>query len=320
MRVEPAILNHPKYLALVAILGEQALHYLVSVWAHCQEQQRGEFWAGKDGAWLEMVARWKGQPGQLYEALRDCAGPGRTGFVSQEEGGLRIHQWEEFNSVTVGNWTRNRAGRKNPTDTPRDTRRPPAGVSALRGSSGGSNGHQTQATLERLREAPKDLTPPTDTPTATPTATRPSSPVLSSPSLQEGDDDVAKAFVGLLNELTGAQFELPIVQLEQVTRCYLETGRDRPGIEQMVRRQVALWSGETRTRQWLKPLTLFGEHFHEYYGQRALPARVLTKAELEDRILKNPANRQSTYHSNGASAADKARLAADKKALEQIAS
>jgi hypothetical protein len=80
----------------------------------------------------------------------------------------------------------------------------------------------------------------------------------------------AQAAVALLNLLTGAKFNPPIHELDQIAARLQETGGDVAGVDKMLRRQVALWKDDPKSRAWLKPGTLFGPNFHDYYGQRDL--------------------------------------------------
>jgi hypothetical protein len=100
MRLEPTIVNHPKFIALKSAIGDYAMEALVRMFGHCQEDQRGEFWPGKSPEYLEIVTRWSGEPLVLWNALT------MIGWASQEDGGIRIHQWNDYNSVTVNAWTK----------------------------------------------------------------------------------------------------------------------------------------------------------------------------------------------------------------------
>ncbi len=106
MNVEPELLDHPKFLRLEKRVGAGALKALLRLWGHCAANKRGERWAQADPEYLECVARWEGDTGQLYTALVDI------GWVEETPEGLVIHDWEENNSFTVLNWSRSPNGRK----------------------------------------------------------------------------------------------------------------------------------------------------------------------------------------------------------------
>ena len=74
--------------------------------------------------------------------------------------------------------------------------------------------------------------------------------------------------------------ELPLLKAELRPQEILRGGaslkggeavRDAEGVDQMLRRMVGLWKNNPRLAPSLKPTTLFGDKFHDYYGQRALP-------------------------------------------------
>lgn len=306
MRVEPELPINPKYRRLKTAVGDIAMEVLITIWAHCQQNQRGEFWEGADAAYVEMICNWTGNRGELFRALVECGLP-KVGFIIPEEGGLRIHEWEEMNCQMVGNWRRNPTGRKThtatrrgsptgsrmatptgqtPTATPTGSPTPthtatPTGVGATidglkngaktavgqmgesavkTGQAGGSNefsgdeGEPQRLPLGHPQRLP--LRPPQRT----------VEPVSLSSLYSE-----ATRLVTVLNQVTGSKFNPPLPELEQIVARLQETGGDSDGVEKMLRRQTALWQADAKSRAWLKPGTLFGANFHDYYGQRELP-------------------------------------------------
>ncbi len=151
MRVEPELRTHNKFKRLKRIVGEGAMEYVITVWGHCQSNQRGGFWPGTDVDYVEMLCDWDGEAGLLFKALVECGAP-KAGFIEVETGGLRIHDWDEMNSKTIANWGngakggRPRKGENNPQET-----QPQTGLElGLSGAIGGSkclktgNPEQTQ--------------------------------------------------------------------------------------------------------------------------------------------------------------------------------
>jgi hypothetical protein len=124
MNIEAELVDHPKYLLLREMVGPNALEYLIRIWGHCAANRRGEHWKGKDGKYLEIVARWTGDRSVLFMALVE------VGFVENRLTGIVIHDWESNNSITVANWTRNLNGRpskKKPSKTPQEANTHTAG-------------------------------------------------------------------------------------------------------------------------------------------------------------------------------------------------
>lgn len=99
MNIAPTIFNHPKFIALKAAVGDYAFEAIGRIFGHCQEDQRGEFWPGKSPEYLEIVARWSGESRALWDALV------LIGWAALEDGGIRIHQWNEYNSQLISAWT-----------------------------------------------------------------------------------------------------------------------------------------------------------------------------------------------------------------------
>ena len=322
MRVEPELRTHNKFKRLKRIVGEGAMEYVIAIWGHCQSNQRGGFWPGTDVDYVEMLCDWDGEAGLLFKALVECGAP-KAGFIEVETGGLRIHDWDEMNSKTIANWGngakggRPRKGENNPQET-----QPQTGLElGLSGSIGGSkclktgnpvqthnepNGNpvQTQCKPTLLSVSPSSLSNHSGT----------NKPNVNPP-ITQNDIGLAKQLIEVLNEATGAKFDLPLNELDAVVACLLETRGDVAGIEKMIRRQAALWKHDPKARHWLKPGTLFGANFHDYYGQRDLPVAGADRKTLEERIAKNPANRESVYHRPDATEVEKQQLRDDRSAL-----
>lgn len=104
MRVEPELMDHPKFLALKERIGDFAAEALLRLWGHCQNSQRGGRWTGKNPAYVEIVCRWKGEKGALYSALVE------TTFLDEMRNCLVIHDWDKFNSKARSAWDNGRRG------------------------------------------------------------------------------------------------------------------------------------------------------------------------------------------------------------------
>jgi uncharacterized phage protein (TIGR02220 family) len=281
MRVEPELLIHNKFIRFKRIVGDIAMESLIRLWSHCQTNKRGEFWPGADADDVELQCDWQGERGVLFRALLECGGK-RSGFIEVVEGGILIHDWNAMNATFTANWKNGtKGGRPKTKDgNPLETQsRNGLAVGLAGGSKGGSKQGTDHNRVETQCEPTGNPLETQCEPTA-PNLTRPNLTVLSRNTETEwkptgnplvlDDYGMARHLVALLNELTGAKFELPLNELDAVVRCLLDTNRDFSGMEKMLRRQVALWRGDAKARHWLKPGTLFGPKFHDYYGQREL--------------------------------------------------
>jgi hypothetical protein len=113
MIVEPTLLRSPKYLALKKALGtraDRALEYLVALWAHCQEDQRGGNWGKMGGDYVELIAGWEGTAGELFTILCTANVQGKSGWVEARNGRIVIHDWNEHNKSLVTSWKNGRFG------------------------------------------------------------------------------------------------------------------------------------------------------------------------------------------------------------------
>lgn len=78
----------------------------------------------------------------------------------------------------------------------------------------------------------------------------------------------ARVLLAVLNEATKSRYVENSKMLDPIARSLSEVAGDVEGCKLMIQRQVKLWAGDRTTAQGLRPATLFGEKFHEYYGQR----------------------------------------------------
>jgi hypothetical protein len=125
MNVQPDFPNHPKTRLLKRELGAQAgqaCEFILRLWAHCQENQRGANWGkGVTAEYVEMVCEWPGEPGVLFTALLKRLMPGRTGFAEvNRKGEFIVHDWDEHNRGLLANWFRNPNGRAGANGKPKD--------------------------------------------------------------------------------------------------------------------------------------------------------------------------------------------------------
>jgi len=106
MNLDRSLLDHPKFQTLKRRVQSYAVYALIRLWAHCEQNQRGETWLKEamDGRtpaeYVEYVARWGGKPGALWAALVESK------FVSEYKESIDIHDWEAWNSHRVANWSR----------------------------------------------------------------------------------------------------------------------------------------------------------------------------------------------------------------------
>lgn len=294
MRVEPELTTHLKFRRLKAAVGDVAMECLITIWGHCQQNQRGEYWPGADAAYLEDICFWAGQKGELFRALVECGRP-KLGFVVPEEGGLRIHDWEESNSQIIQNWYRNGRGRGAKRAEPSDNRRTTVGQpnvnptvrhgltdaahtaahmalgqkhqtpchsATLTGSNGLPDGTQREPNGSPTGTVGQPSDNPTNIPSLFPSI---NPPPLSALYAQ------ARGLIQTLNALTGSKFNPPLIELDQIVSRLREVEYDVAGVEKMLRHRCACWRDDAKARAWLKPGTLFGANFHDYYGQRDMP-------------------------------------------------
>lgn len=261
MIVEPELPDHPDYLLLKKAVGDCAMESLIRLWGHCQSNRRGENWAGKGLDYVETVARWDGERGALFRALQDY------GWIEVINEGVRIHNWEKMNAKLIASRSNGGKGgrpNKHSEKNPSETQAKPNTTTTTTTESPSKNGGST-ATLPKPNGNPTETQPQ---PESNPHVTRPSS--LSGLSIQSFYSEATR-LIGVLNQVTGSKFNPPLPELEQIVARLQETGGDSEGVEKMLRRQTALWQADAKSRAWLKPGTLFGANFHDYYGQREQP-------------------------------------------------
>ena len=249
------------------------MEYLVTLWGHCQTNQRGEFWKGADADYVEMICNWDGEAGVLFRALVEC---GKPGFIVVEPEGLRLHDWAETNSQTVYNWARNANGRKG--KKPTGTHGEPTGSGAK--TQPVAEGSEAGSELPVAGTHGLSMVNPRGNPTGSQREANKLSLSLSIIPSEGGAGettglrfDLAQELVGFLNQQTGAKFRGTSAELTAIAQCLARVGNDAAGCRQMIARQVTLWRGDAKSAQWLRPTTLFDDQkFDGYYAQRSLPA------------------------------------------------
>lgn len=115
MIIDPSLLDHPKFHHLVRTLGARgagrnALTYLVRIWGHCQMGQRGGDWGEVSPEWVECVAKWDGDSGELFKALISSPLSGKPGFIEMVGKRVIIHDWDEHNKSLISRWSAGKLG------------------------------------------------------------------------------------------------------------------------------------------------------------------------------------------------------------------
>lgn len=127
MIIEPNLERNQKFRALRRAVGKDALYFLMRVWAHCQEDQRGAHWGKVDSKYIEAVCDWSGTPGKLYELLTTSIVGGKKPFIEVRGGRVVVHEWDKRNQSLINSWKNgNKGGRPRvtngePTANPRVT-------------------------------------------------------------------------------------------------------------------------------------------------------------------------------------------------------
>ncbi len=89
--------RHPKALKLSRLLGvslpEVIGHLHLLWWWALDHAQDGDL-SGLEPEDISDVAMWKGNPKHFVDALLNCGGRNRAGFVERTEKGLRLHDWQ----------------------------------------------------------------------------------------------------------------------------------------------------------------------------------------------------------------------------------
>ena len=82
-------------------MGDKALHYLIRLWSHCQEEKRGGLWMGATPDYVEAVCQFRGKQGKLYAALLAPLVPNGVGFIEEHTSSVEIHDWHDTNGQMI---------------------------------------------------------------------------------------------------------------------------------------------------------------------------------------------------------------------------
>jgi uncharacterized phage protein (TIGR02220 family) len=307
MIVEIELPDHPDYQLLKRVVGEYALEALIRIWGHCQSNKRGERWEGRGADYVEVVAKWEGERGTLFRALKDY------GWIEVHGPDVVIHNWEEKNKGMLAS-RHNGAKGGRPKKPEQKQPEKPTGLAQVTKTETAGLGVKSGGSIDAAEnlQVKRRLTQTEPEPNLEQTCAVVSCLISSIPEggageVQTDDYALARERIALLNRLTGAKFNPPLAELDWIISRLLETNRDATGIDKMLARQVALWRNDPRMRNHLKPSTLFGDKFHDYYGQREQPVNLAPPG---------------AYHKNGGGQTDRAEvlqtLTATRRQLEKL--
>lgn len=272
MNVHPTITQHLKFRIFRVAVGPGALEYLVNIWAHCQDRQRGENWGKVSPTYVEMAAGWNGEPGALFEALL-APYNGKPGWIHMVDGEVIVTGWNVENKSLIQSWC------GSPHSTVLRTRfqkflelYPPRGRKTDPQASPGL-GLETLPPGDRSYIKGSDLSTHTHTPPSI--GDPPAPPALSAPrptpTLEEAVRFVSENEPRVVDENLGREWPL----LEDVRRAYLS-------LEATKAEDGAWMWGKRRATDWraVLLLRLGDQRGKENENQRA-PAAVSAKEERE---------------------------------------
>ena len=86
----------------------------------------------------------------------------------------------------------------------------------------------------------------------------------------------ARSLLAHLNTEAGTDYEADTNTIQTIAARLHAVKGDVEGVRAMLTRQCALWRHNERMGRFLRPSTLFGEKFPDYYGQRNVPVSSAT--------------------------------------------
>jgi uncharacterized phage protein (TIGR02220 family) len=101
----------------------------------------------------------------------------------------------------------------------------------------------------------------------------------------------ARIVLGYLNAKTGSRFPESASCLDPISNRLFRVQLDVEGCKRMIDRFVSLWKNDPRMQQCLRPSTLFGDKFDDYYGQRDIaPPKVHANGKAERKFVSGTEN------------------------------
>ena len=107
IRLDVGLLDHHKTVRLERTLGHESFKNLLRLWMYVSRNKPSGVLNGMTIAEIEMAAKWRGEPGKFVEALL------LIGWLDNNDGSLKIHDWEYHQPWVVGAEHRSRMAKIN---------------------------------------------------------------------------------------------------------------------------------------------------------------------------------------------------------------
>ncbi len=109
MNITPDFVRHPKFMFLKRKIGDIAAECLLRIFSHAQENQRGPNWGQITPAYIAAICEWRGDPGQLWDALTTSEIPGKAAWLDVlGDGSVIVHDWDVHNAGLLSAWENGR--------------------------------------------------------------------------------------------------------------------------------------------------------------------------------------------------------------------
>lgn len=239
LNLDPHFFGHLKTKRLKTELGETADVYPLRLFAHTAIHHPVDGkLLGYTPTDIESFIDWKGTPGMLFSTLL------KFHWLDEIEGGYRVHGWKEYQGHLAAYKLRGRAAAR-----------------ARWAKAKRCNKHTSS-----MRQAMQD-NDASNAPTKLTKLTK----------RNEGRDNAA-VLLSHLNQKAGRSYRDSEANMRLVLKCLDSVGGDVEGVKAMLDRQIALWKGDPKMDECLRPSTLFRlSKFTEYYDNRNMPVLGLRK-------------------------------------------
>lgn len=281
IKLESGYFTHKKTRRLMALLGEQAPLYPIQLWSYCIVNQPDGDLSTYTNNEVAGIAGYMGDGDTFWSAM--C----QVGFIDPDT--RKVHNAEEHFGWSIRHKERSRQGglarqeqlrlkgistHFSPTSASGSAQveAPSAGGLSLGSPATSTQGSGTTkaltSALEREKERKKEIKTDSAREALVPVA----EPVAESAKKEKTYHPHARTALFYLNEKSGRAYRETGPNLSIITARLKEPDVTIDGVQAMIDRMCAMWKGNPRMEEYLRPETLFGKQkFDGYYAGRNLP-------------------------------------------------
>ncbi len=263
IRLDIAMVNHPKTKRMIRVLGYESFYSLISLFSSAAQTYTKGILKNCDEYDIADMACWNGDPCKFVETLASE----KIGFLDFDGEEYSIHDWEKNQPWIYHSEERSETARKN-VQKRWDVKKKNV-QNEYKDDTDGKENDTNGKEKHQFGNTPIPIPIPTPTPTPTPIPT----PI---PTLRNKEQVPYVDVINHLNEKLGKNYRSTSAKTKSLIKARFKESFTLDDFKTVIDKKTKEWKG-SEMEKFLRPETLFGTKFEGYLNQEIIVKKVGTE-------------------------------------------